>query len=272
MIFPLPTVTVNYMAIDREQSATAADDLTIDQLAATSGVPSRTIRFYQAKGVLPPPRKRGRVALYGPAHIERLQLISELQDRGLRLRAIREVLSRPETSNETIREWLGVSEQVGDFMADTPQLMSERELRELLGDPKPGVITTLLKNGSITREGDGLRGPHFVVRSPALLRVAVALGNAGISLEVALGLGEILEKRLAKAAEEIVDYAIEHIGQGFGRSSDPKDVADAIEALWPNATEEALRLIFAREVTHAAAEHRQHAMETVAKRSAKDRG
>lgn len=255
------------MGIDRERSAAAADDLTIDQLAATSGVPSRTIRFYQAKGVLPPPRKRGRVALYGQVHLERLQLISELQDRGLRLRAIREVLSRPETSNETIREWLGVSEQVGEFMADTPQLMSERELRQLLGDPKPGTISTLLKNGSISREGEGL-GSRFIVRSPALLRVAVALGNAGISLDVAIGLGEILEKRLAKAAEEIVNYAIEHIGQGFGRTSDPKDVAEAIEALWPNATEEAMRLIFAREVTRAAAEHRQHAMQTVAKRSA----
>ena len=31
-------------------------EYTIDELAARSGVPSRTIRFYQAKGVLPPPR------------------------------------------------------------------------------------------------------------------------------------------------------------------------------------------------------------------------
>ena len=42
------------------------DQLTIDELAAQSRVPSRTIRYYQSKGVLPPPEIKGRVAYYGP--------------------------------------------------------------------------------------------------------------------------------------------------------------------------------------------------------------
>src|ERR1700728_2599145 len=61
---------------------------TIDDLAALTRVPSRTIRFYQAKGVLPRPELRGRVAYYGPAHVQRLELIASLQDRGLRIDAI----------------------------------------------------------------------------------------------------------------------------------------------------------------------------------------
>ena len=61
---------------------------------ASPGVPSRTIRFYQSKGTLPSPRRQGRVALYGQEHVERLKLIAELQDRGLRLDAIRDVLVR----------------------------------------------------------------------------------------------------------------------------------------------------------------------------------
>ena len=35
-------------------------------------VPSRTIRYYQSKGALPKPTIRGRVAFYGPGHVERL--------------------------------------------------------------------------------------------------------------------------------------------------------------------------------------------------------
>jgi MerR HTH family regulatory protein len=49
-------------------------ELTIDELAADSRIPSRTIRFYQQKGVLLPPVIKGRVAYYGPRHKERLEL------------------------------------------------------------------------------------------------------------------------------------------------------------------------------------------------------
>lgn len=257
------------MTTDRQRDAIAADDLTIDQLASASGVPSRTIRFYQARGLLPAPKKRGRVALYGQAHLERLQLISELQDRGLRLRAIREVLSRPEASNEMVRDWLGVSERVRHFDEDKPQMMSEEQLHALFGAPRAGITAMLVKRGAISRQGHGAHGQRqqFIVRSPALLHAAAALGNAGISLEVAIHLGEILEKRLAKAADELVAYAIDHIGRGFGRSDDPKDVAEAVEALLPQATGgEAVRLIFAREVSRAAAEHMRQGMKKVTER------
>ena len=53
---------------------------TIDELSAHTGVPSRTIRFYQSSGALQKPAKRGRIAYYGPEHVERLALIGQLQD------------------------------------------------------------------------------------------------------------------------------------------------------------------------------------------------
>ena len=233
------------------ESNTATAEFTIDELAAASGVPSRTIRFYQAKGVLPAPRKRGRVAMYDPSHLERLRLISELQDRGLRLRAIRDVLSRPEATNETVHEWLGVRERVDSFVEDAPQLVTEEELRQLLGQPAPGVIKFMQHNGLIERQGEG-SNVRFLVPSPLLLQVAVDLGAAGISLEVAQGLRNILERRLARAADELVNYAIQHIGRGFGHSAEAKDVATAVEALLPSAPGGmALRAIFAREINRA---------------------
>ena len=75
----------------------ATDDdpgLTIDELAATSRVPSRTIRFYQSRGALMTPEIRGRVAYYGKPHLERLKLIAQLQDRGLRIDAIGDLMKR----------------------------------------------------------------------------------------------------------------------------------------------------------------------------------
>ena len=86
--------------------ADAGREYTIDELAAASQVPSRTIRFYQSKGALPHPQIRGRVAYYGPAHIERLKLIASLQDRGLRIDAIRELTSRIDRGELDVNEWL----------------------------------------------------------------------------------------------------------------------------------------------------------------------
>ena len=39
-------------------------EFTIDELAAETQVPSRTIRFYQSKKALPAPERRGRKAVY----------------------------------------------------------------------------------------------------------------------------------------------------------------------------------------------------------------
>ena len=53
---------------------------TIDELAHISGMPSRTIRFYNTEGMLPPPTMRGRVAYYDEEHLLVLRIIKELKE------------------------------------------------------------------------------------------------------------------------------------------------------------------------------------------------
>src|ERR1700756_5867750 len=95
-----------------ESEARSANDYTIDELAAVARVPSRTIRFYQSRGALMSPEIRGRVAYYGPAHVERLKLIAQLQDRGLRIDAIGDLLASIDRGEMDLAEWLGVEQQV----------------------------------------------------------------------------------------------------------------------------------------------------------------
>lgn len=231
-----------------------AGEFTIDELAAKTGVPSRTIRFYQSKHVLPAPAKRGRVAVYSSAHVERLELVTELQNKGLRLRAIRELVTQPDVSATRIRAWLGVGQQLDDYAQDEPQLLTEDEVREAVGGELPHVtLRELVRKGALEKRGEGSRA-RYLVESPQLLRISGHLRAAGISLDVALEMRAILERRLRRAAEELVGYAIDHIGRGFGRSSDPADLRAAIEALYPDGPGgEALRLIFAREISRVAA-------------------
>ena len=52
-----------------------------------------TIRFYQKRRLLPPPRREGRIAWYGAEHVDRLARIRELQRQGFSLAVIRRLLA-----------------------------------------------------------------------------------------------------------------------------------------------------------------------------------
>ena len=67
--------------------------LRIDDLAHLSGTPSRTIRFYNTQGLLPPPIMQGRVAYYTQEHLLVLNLIKELKEQqNLPLEVIKQLL------------------------------------------------------------------------------------------------------------------------------------------------------------------------------------
>ena len=67
----------------------------VEELAARSGVRVDTLRFYQARGLLPAPERVGRVAVYGDEHLARVRRIKELQQQGFTLAQIHKVLERP---------------------------------------------------------------------------------------------------------------------------------------------------------------------------------
>lgn len=79
---------------DTAEDADLAGLMTVDELAAVTGMTVRTTRYYAGLGLLPPPERRGRVAYYGPTHQARLDFIRSLQDHGFTLAAIEKYLAR----------------------------------------------------------------------------------------------------------------------------------------------------------------------------------
>ena len=68
-------------------------DYRVEELAAKAGLSVDTVRYYQAKGLLPPPTRAGRVGWYHEEHLDRLLEIRRLQSRGLTLAVIGRLLS-----------------------------------------------------------------------------------------------------------------------------------------------------------------------------------
>lgn len=68
--------------------------MTIGELARTTGLPVRTIRYWSDEGALPPhARSAGGYRLYDAASVARLELIRTLRELGLGLDAVRRVLA-----------------------------------------------------------------------------------------------------------------------------------------------------------------------------------
>ena len=66
----------------------------IQELAQLSGVPAKTIRYYESLGLLPPPRRAANnYRQYVPADVERLRLIAGARSAGISLAHLSQILT-----------------------------------------------------------------------------------------------------------------------------------------------------------------------------------
>lgn len=170
------------------------DRLRIGELAAVSGVPVRTIRYYHQQGVLPRPRMQGRIGWYDGDHLARLRQVRTLQDRGYSLAAV----------GDMIRS--GVPGILFDAVPDGDPVaavwpggdIGAGQLRTVLGPAwDPALPDAMVALGLLEPRGDG----GFAVPQPALLRAGLALVTRGVPLAVALGELTTLRAEMAAVAD-----------------------------------------------------------------------
>lgn len=96
----------------------------IGELAEAVGLPTRTVRFYERKGLLPEPRRADNgYRVYDQATLNRLQFIRSAQTAGLTLAEIRSVIDIRDTGEAPCTH-------VGDLLG--AKLAEIRERREQL--------------------------------------------------------------------------------------------------------------------------------------------
>ncbi|WP_228823326.1 MerR family transcriptional regulator [Nocardia blacklockiae] len=158
-------------------------EFTIDELARESGMTVRSLRAYQERGLLPPPRLKGRTGFYGPQHLNRVRIISRLMDRGIKLSGIRELLDAWDRGDD-LGAVLGVSLDAGGGpgteAAAPPQPPGEKtiaatELVERYRDVPNGLARVVAA---------GLYEPFdattYRERDPQLVRFADQLAASGV--------------------------------------------------------------------------------------------
>lgn len=224
------------------------DALTVEALAEAAGVTVRTVRYYQAEGLLPPPTRVGRTARYGEEHVERLALIAGLQDRGLRLSAIRDVLA--ESAPGAPAEWLGLGDALRrPWTDDRAVVLDEATLRERLADLPDTTLAGLEASGVVERRTD-TRPVVWFVASPAMLDVALDSVRVGIDVESGARLRKLLQVRLSDLADELVGQFAEDVALRRLADAGPAAVAELLGAVQPLA-QRTVSLLFAREMERA---------------------
>ena len=181
-------------------------ELRVDDLAERAGTTVRNVRAYQDRGLLPPPRRQGRVAWYSRAHLARLKLIGNLLDRGYTLVSIGELLAAWESGRD-IADVIGLEEAIGaPWLTEVPRHLSVGEIVERFGlEPTDGIARSVAL-GLIVPEGDG-----FLVRSPRLLQIGAALHAAGVPMESILDVSDDLRQATEEIAALFVGLVTDHV-------------------------------------------------------------
>ena len=158
-------------------------ELTIDELASRSGLPTRTIREYQTMGLVPAPERRGRVGVYRNAHLQRLALIGRLQERGYSLAGIRDLLTSWQSGDE-LTEVLGLTPDELVHLDEPGAPTTMEQLARLLPQLVPDRIEELVATRVVDRVGP----ERFCVPSPSLLQLTVDALAVGYPTDAVLDL------------------------------------------------------------------------------------
>jgi DNA-binding transcriptional MerR regulator len=223
-------------------------EMRVEQLSVESGVAVDTIRYYQSKGLLDPPRREGRVAWYQDDHLHRLARIRSLQQRGFTLAAIvRLVNGDLDAADEAlVGELSGAGrpprEEQEDRVGGTPPT-TEPAPRAVETDVftlselavETGVPLALLK----AVEAEGLLIPRriggrerYTAEDVAASRAGLLLLEWGIPLSSLLDLARRHNEATRVVAEEAVALFSTHVrdrlrDHGSGPDPDGSGPADA---------------------------------------------
>jgi DNA-binding transcriptional MerR regulator len=200
------------------------EEMTVDELAARTGMTVRTVRFYAAEGLLPAPVRRGRIAYYAGQHRMRLELIRELQDHGYTLAAIERVLAHiPHDASPA--DFAMQAAMFAPWMPERAEELDRAELERRAGRRlSPEDVDLLGSLGVVERSG-----PDTFRTTPSVLGMGLELIELPVPAAVLREAADVIHEHAAAVAEGLSDVFRRGIWEPF-RSGDT-DERDQLAAV-----------------------------------------
>ncbi|GGV38973.1 MerR family transcriptional regulator [Streptomyces spectabilis] len=176
----------------------------MDELAEAAGITVRTVRFYRERGLIPPPRREGRIAWYDDHHLARLRTIAALLERGHTLQGIAELAEAFEKGRD-VAELLGIDGP----SEETPVRLTPEELADrFAGQVTPENLSAAMEFGYLGTDGDDI-----VHISHRLLDASAALVRKGIPLASVMEAGQRIREHADALAELFIAFTVEHAAE-----------------------------------------------------------
>jgi DNA-binding transcriptional MerR regulator len=218
-------------------------ELRVAELAEAAGVGVDTVRFYQARGLIPAPERRGRFAIYSAGHLERIRRIRSLLDSGFSLAQIRRLLEEgsdapaaptatPKGNRSEAEAEKGLLEALADQSVGDGTI-SRAELAELTGVPE-ALIASAVQAGLI--QPIEIKGvPRYPRSDLEMVVSALEILGMGMPLDGLLELAAQHAANVDQLAEQAIDLFDDHVRKP--RGDDEEAVRRAFERLLPQATQ-----------------------------------
>jgi DNA-binding transcriptional MerR regulator len=188
----------------------------LDELARRAGVASTTVRLYQAKGLLAPPRLEGRTGWYDDSHLTRLRLIARLQGEGYSLAGIANLLEQWEHGC-SLDAVIGVEAELDALLGDVHAIVVDPvELLERFpdGSMTPDLLQRAASLALVQPTDDG----KIRVADRRFLETGAALAHLGIPLDVILDEWEALVVHTDDIAARFVGLFETHLAPADWRA------------------------------------------------------
>jgi DNA-binding transcriptional MerR regulator len=194
----------------------------VEQLATACEVSVDTVRYYQARGLLPQPDKEGRVAWYRAEHADRIREIRALQRQGLTLAAIRRVIDG-ELGLGDAGLAAAVAAERGE--TDDGELMSLDAFASASGVPASLIQAVEREGIRIGNEVDG--ETRYTPGDIEVVRTALRLLEFGLPLGDLLSLARDADEAMRGLADRAVELFDEHVRKPIRDTASDPDGASA---------------------------------------------
>jgi DNA-binding transcriptional MerR regulator len=186
----------------------------IDDLARTSNVTVRNIRAYQERGLLHPPRREGRVAIFDDSHLSRLKIITSMLERGYTSVHITEMLTAWEAGSD-LADVMGLEKAlVPPRLEDPPATMTLAEVRALAVDKD--ALQRYIDVGLVE-----IKGAKALVKRPALLSAFAEMRGFGMPTAALVKLHSEVSMAVDDISRALVNEAVRQVGDRFLTSPGP---------------------------------------------------